>query len=86
MILHELFRVVSRFPRYISCYIVESQLPFGQCVTWKNMLEEMEKRKENEATRLADRKAEKEGRQAGSQVARQAGRQTDRQTDRQAAR
>ena len=24
MILHELFRLVSRFPRYISCYIVYS--------------------------------------------------------------
>ena len=32
MILHELFRLVSRFPRYISCYIAESQwLPLGQC-------------------------------------------------------
>ena len=24
MILHEIFRVVSRFPRYISCYIAEN--------------------------------------------------------------
>ena len=31
MILHELFRVVSRFPRYISCYIAESRFPLGQC-------------------------------------------------------
>ena len=31
MILHELFHVVSRFPRYISCYITESRLPVGQC-------------------------------------------------------
>ena len=31
MILHEIFRVVSRFPRYISCYIAENQLPLGQC-------------------------------------------------------
>ena len=30
MILHELFRVVSRFPRYISCYIAESRLSLGQ--------------------------------------------------------
>ena len=27
MILHEIFRVVSRFPGYISCYIAENQLP-----------------------------------------------------------
>ena len=33
VILHELFRVVSRFPRYISCYIAESRLPLGQCST-----------------------------------------------------
>ena len=26
-----MFRVVSRFSRYISCYIVESRLPLGQC-------------------------------------------------------
>ena len=31
MILHELFREVSRFPRYSSCYIVESRFPLGQC-------------------------------------------------------
>ena len=31
MILHEIFRVVSRFPRYISCYIAESRSPLGQC-------------------------------------------------------
>ena len=30
-ILHEIFRVVSRFPRYISCYISENRLPLGQC-------------------------------------------------------
>ena len=28
---HELFRVVSRIPHYISCYITESRLPLGQC-------------------------------------------------------
>ena len=27
MILHELFRVVSRFPRYMSCNMAESRLP-----------------------------------------------------------
>ena len=32
MILHEIFRVVSRFPSYISCYIAESRFPFGQCI------------------------------------------------------
>ena len=32
MILHELFRVVSRFPRYISCYIAENGFPLGQCM------------------------------------------------------
>ena len=31
MILHEIFRVVSRFPRYISCYIAENQFSLGQC-------------------------------------------------------
>ena len=31
MILHELFRLVSRFPRYISCYIAENRFPLGQC-------------------------------------------------------
>ena len=30
MILHDIFRAVSRFPRYISCYITESRLPLGQ--------------------------------------------------------
>ena len=29
--LHEIFRVVSRFPRYISCFIAERRLPLGQC-------------------------------------------------------
>ena len=27
---HEIFRVVSRFPRYISCYISENPLSLGQ--------------------------------------------------------
>ena len=31
-ILHEIFRVVSRFPRNISCYIAENRLPLGQCI------------------------------------------------------
>ena len=31
MILHELLREVSCFPRYISCYIAEKRLPLGQC-------------------------------------------------------
>ena len=31
MILHDKFRAVSRFPRYISCYITESGFPLGQC-------------------------------------------------------
>ena len=30
-ILHEIFHVVSRFPRYILCYISENGLPLGQC-------------------------------------------------------
>ena len=30
-ILHEIFRKVSRFPHYISCYISENRLPLGQC-------------------------------------------------------
>ena len=30
-ILHEIFRVVSHLPHYISCYIVESRLSLGQC-------------------------------------------------------
>ena len=29
---HEIFHVVSRFPRNISCYITESGLPLGQCM------------------------------------------------------
>ena len=33
MILHELFHVVSRFPRYISCYIAENRIPLGQCTS-----------------------------------------------------
>ena len=33
MILHEIFHVISRFPRYISCYIAESRLPLGQCTS-----------------------------------------------------
>ena len=32
VILHEIFRLVSRFPRYISCSIAESRLPLGQCI------------------------------------------------------
>ena len=32
LILHVIFRVVSRFPRYISCYIAESRLSLGQCM------------------------------------------------------
>ena len=31
MIPHEQFRVVSRFPCYISCYIAENRIPLGQC-------------------------------------------------------
>ena len=31
MILHEIFRIVSRFPRHISCYIAESRFPLGKC-------------------------------------------------------
>ena len=34
LILHEIFRVVSCFPRYISCYIAESRLPLGQCTLY----------------------------------------------------
>ena len=30
-ILHEIFRIVSRFPRYILCYDLENRLPLGQC-------------------------------------------------------
>ena len=29
--LHEIFRVVSRFPHYISCSITENRLPLGKC-------------------------------------------------------
>ena len=33
MILHEIFRVVSSFPCYISCYITEKRISsFGQCM------------------------------------------------------
>ena len=28
-ILYEIFRVISRFPPYISCYISENRLPLG---------------------------------------------------------
>ena len=31
MILHEIFRAVLRFPRYILCYIAENRIPLGQC-------------------------------------------------------
>ena len=31
-VLHKIFRVVFRFPRYISCYIAENRLPLGQCM------------------------------------------------------
>ena len=38
MTLHELFRVVSRFPRYISCYLAENWFPLGQCrVGWSDI-------------------------------------------------
>ena len=29
--IHEIFRVVSRFPCYISCYISENRFPLGEC-------------------------------------------------------
>ena len=32
-IVHELFRLVSLFPRYISFYIAESRFPLGQCTS-----------------------------------------------------
>ena len=32
MILHDLFHVVSRCPRYILCYIAENWFPLGQCM------------------------------------------------------
>ena len=42
-ILHEIFRVVSPFPRYISCYISENRLPLGQCaVGWVNLYQKFE--------------------------------------------
>ena len=31
---HKLFCVVSRFLRYISCYIAENNSPFGHCTVW----------------------------------------------------
>ena len=31
--LNEIFCVVSRFPRYFSCYIPENRFPLGQCGT-----------------------------------------------------
>ena len=30
-ILYEIFRVISRFPPYISCYISDNRLPLEQC-------------------------------------------------------
>ena len=39
-IVHEIFRVVSHFPRCISCYIAESRYPLGQCMpplSWKTL-------------------------------------------------
>ena len=36
MILHEIFRVVSRFPRYISCYIAVNRFPLGQYIGYVN--------------------------------------------------
>ena len=35
----ETFRVVSRFPRYISCYVAESRFPLGQCTTNKAIIQ-----------------------------------------------
>ena len=32
--LHEIFRVVSRFPRYISCFIAENRFILGQCAAY----------------------------------------------------
>ena len=32
LILHEILRVISRFPRYISRYIAENRFPLGQCI------------------------------------------------------
>ena len=34
MILHEIFRVVLRFPHYISCYIAESRYPLAFGTGW----------------------------------------------------
>ena len=36
MILHEIFRVVSRFPRNISCYIAVNRFPLGQYIGYVN--------------------------------------------------
>ena len=36
MVLHEIFRVASRFPRYISCYITENRFSLGLCGEGKN--------------------------------------------------
>ena len=30
---HEIFRVIYRFPPYISCYIAENRLPLVQCTS-----------------------------------------------------
>ena len=38
LILREIFRVVSRFPHYISLYIAESRLPLGQCAVGKGLV------------------------------------------------
>ena len=35
---HEIFLVVSCFPRFISCYIAENQLPLGQCIADYNSM------------------------------------------------
>ena len=42
MILHELFRVVSGFPRYIPCYIAKNQFHLGQC-TMTNFSDDSDK-------------------------------------------
>ena len=34
MILHEIFRAVSGFSLYISCYIAEYRFSFGQCTLY----------------------------------------------------
>ena len=43
MIVHEIFRVLSRFPRYISCYIAEIRKPLERMalVNWKRMSHQM---------------------------------------------